>query len=315
MIVTVTVNPALDRTVVLDGPLRPGQVQVAASVREDAGGKGINVSRVLAAAGQPTRAVLPLAADDPLRTALAAQQLDVRAVATAGHCRTNIALTDPAGVTTKVNLPGTAFSPAEADALVAAVVVAAEHARWLVLAGSLPPSVPDDFYVTLIRAVREKWQDAAPRVAVDTSGAALQAVVEHARPDLIKPNDDELAELTGMAPDGADLVPASLSAARTLVPARVGAALVTLGAAGTLLVTEGGAFATAAPRIQVRSTVGAGDSALAGYLLAETAGRPPEQCVVSATRHGAAAASLPGTRVPRPQDLPTDDLPVQHFPF
>ena len=79
MIVTLTANPSLDRTVTLDGPLMPGEVQGARNAREDAGGKGINVSRAIAAAGVPTLAVLPLAADDPFAAALRASRIDARA--------------------------------------------------------------------------------------------------------------------------------------------------------------------------------------------------------------------------------------------
>ncbi len=311
MIITVTVNPSLDRTIVLDAPLRPGAVQAAVSAREDAGGKGINVARVLAAAGEETLAVLPLADDDPYLAALAAQHLPVRTVPVRGHCRANITVTDPAGVTTKLNLPGATPSAGELEALQAAVVEAAEGARWVVLAGSLPPGVPDDLYAGIIRALRSRWGQAAPRVAVDASGPALRAAVADARPDLIKPNDDELAELSGIALDaGDDAARVAAGIARALVPGRVGAVLVTLGGRGAVLVDATGAYAAEPPQTRVRSTVGAGDSSLAGYLLAESAGGGPAACVASAVRHGSAAASLPGTMVPRPADLPAADIPV-----
>jgi len=309
MIVTVTVNPSLDRTIVLDAPLQPGAVQAAASTREDAGGKGINVARVLDAASADVLAVLPLAADDPFTAVLRAGAVPARPVAVAGHCRANVTITDPAGVTTKLNLPGATPTDGELTALEEAVVVAAEGARWVVLAGSLPPGVPDDFYVRLIDAVRMRWGAVAPRMAVDASGPALAAVVERAHPDLIKPNDDELAELTGQVLDG-DLTQAAARIARALVPAKVAAALVTLGGRGAVLVTADAAYAAVPPPTRVRSTVGAGDSSLAGYLLAESQGADPGACLVSAIRHGAAAASLPGTMAPRPGDLPTADIPV-----
>ncbi|WP_029145239.1 hexose kinase [Microbacterium luticocti] len=316
MIVTVTANPSLDRTIVLRAPLQPGAVQVAASAREDAGGKGINVARVLAAAGAPALAVLPLADDDPYRSVLAAAGLRIRPVPVTGHCRANVAITDPDGVTTKLNLPGATLSAAELDALAAVVVAAAENAHWLVLAGSLPPGVPYDFYARVIDAVRGRWGDAAPRVAVDASGAALHAAVADAHPDLVKPNDDELAELTGTALDPGDgLARHAAHLARALVPTWVGAALVTLGGHGAVLVTPDAAYAAAPPPIRVRSTVGAGDSSLAGYLLAETAGHDPAACLASAVRHGAAAASLPGTMVPAPHDLPADDIAVTRIPL
>ena len=312
MIVTLTANPSLDRTVELAAPLQVGGVQVARGAREDAGGKGINVSRVCAASDVPTLALLPLAADDPFAVALQATGIPAVPVPVAGHARANITITDPDGETTKVNLRGAALSDTERAAVVDAVVGSCEGAQWLVLAGSLPPGVPEDFYVEAISAVRRRWADAAPRIAVDTSGSALTAVVAHGRPDLIKPNEHELADLAGIALDpDADLVAAVLPVARRLVPERVGAALVTLGGDGAVLVTADGAWAGRPPRIRVHSTVGAGDSSLAGYLIADARGAEPAERLRSSIRYGAAAASLPGTQAPRPSDLPAGDVPVR----
>jgi 1-phosphofructokinase len=313
-IVTVTANPSLDRTITLGAALQPGQVQAAASSREDAGGKGINVARVVAAAGVGTVAVLPLAQDDPFGAALRASRVPAAVVEVAGHVRANVTITDPAGVTTKLNLPGAALSPADVEALISAVVAASERADWLVLAGSLPPGAGERLYVDITRAVRTRWGAEAPRVAIDTSGAALRAVVEEAAPDLIKPNDDELAELAGVGLDPAgDLAAAVLPVARQLVPGKVAAALVTLGAAGAVLVTADAAWQATPPRIRVVSTVGAGDSSLAGYLLADVAGEDPAGRLLRSVRYGAAAASLPGTQAPTPDDLPQGDVVVREL--
>ncbi|MDW4572893.1 1-phosphofructokinase family hexose kinase [Microbacterium sp. M3] len=309
MIVTLTANPSLDRTVMLPAALQVGDVQSAASAREDAGGKGINVARAITAAGEECTAVLPLAIGDPFAAALREAALHTHRVAVAGHVRANLAITDPAGVTTKLNLPGAELSADEVGAVIDAVVAASAGARWLVLAGSLPPGAGDDFYVRAMRAVRTAHGDAAPLIAVDTSGPALTAVVADGRPDLIKPNDDELSELAGTTIEHAD-AGAIADIARSIVPARAGAALVTLGARGALLVEGGGAWAASPPPIQVVSTVGAGDSSLAGYVLAATRGAGPDERLRLAVRYGAAAASLPGTQAPAPADLPTGDVPV-----
>ncbi|WP_345802841.1 1-phosphofructokinase [Microbacterium sp. AZCO] len=312
MIVTLTANPSLDRTITLAGALQPGEVQAATSAREDAGGKGINVARVVAAAGARSLAVLPLAADDPFDVALRHSAVAARRVPIHGRVRANITITDPAGVTTKLNLPGAALDQADTAAVIDAVVEACAGARWLALAGSLPPGAGDAFYVDVIEAVRGRFGHDAPRIAVDTSGAALTAVVADGRPDLIKPNDEELADLAGVALEpGADLADAVLPVARRLVPERVGAALVTLGAHGAVLVDADGAWAGTPPRIRVASTVGAGDSSLAGYLLADLDGAGPEERLRRSIRYGAAAASLPGTQAPSPADLPTGDVPVR----
>jgi len=314
MIVTLTANPSADRAVVLSDELVPGEVQRALSSREDAGGKGVNVARVVSAAGAPARAVVPVNAHDPYRMLLEDTGIALDLVEVAGRARANLTITDPAGETTKLNLPGAELSGTEAAALTDGVVAAAEGATWLVLAGSLPPGVPATFYADLIVAVRERWGASAPRIAVDASGAALAAVVATARPDLIKPNHEELAELVGedAATDG-DVLAEAARRAQALVPERVASALVTLGADGALLFTADGAWRGRAPRIQVASTVGAGDSSLAGYLLADLEGAAAPDRLARSISYGAAAATLPGTQAPTPADLPAGPIDVSDF--
>ena len=159
--------------------------------------------------------------------------------------------------------------------------------------------MPSDFYARVIDAVRAAYGTHAPKIAVDSSGAPLRECL-HSAPDLLKPNGEELAELTAFS-DGAALEadPAlAASAARVLVRQGVGAVLATLGSKGAVLVTERGIWHGAGPAIRAKSTVGAGDSALSGYLLATLRGDTPEACLQQAVAHGAAAASLPGTQVP-----------------
>ncbi len=308
MIVTLTANPALDRTLTVPAPLRVGEVQAAVSAREDAGGKGVNVARVLTSAHLDALAVLPMGVEDPYAAVLRATGIPTCSVPIAAPVRANLAITDPDGVTTKVNLPGAALTDADAAALIAATVEACAGAEWLVLAGSLPLGVADDYYVDVIAAVRSRWGSAAPRIAVDTSGAALAAVVAHGSADLIKPNDEELAELVGLGISESD--PVSVAEhARSIVPDRAASALVTLGGAGAVLVTAEGAWFGGAPAIRVMSTVGAGDSSLAGYLIAADA--DPADRLRTAIRYGAAAASLPGTQAPTPADLGAHDIAVR----
>lgn len=301
MIVTFTANPSLDRTVELPSALRRGEVQRATAVRREPGGKGVNVSRALAASGLAAIAVLPGDDDDPVVTGLRGEGINYLNLPVGQALRSNIALTEPDGTTTKVNEPGPTLSPEQQDQLLAALLEHARGAAWLVLAGSLPPGVPDDFYARVTGEIRERLGAQAPRIAVDSSGAPLRAAVAgEAGPDLLKPNAEELAELTGIGDgDGLEADPVlAAKAAHTLVSRGVGAVLATLGSKGAILATAAGSWhATHAP-ITARSTVGAGDSALAGYLLAHTAGSAPSDCLRQAVAHGAAAASLPGSTVP-----------------
>jgi len=301
VIVTVTANPATDRLVGLLEPLERGGVVRSALPHDDPGGKGVNVARVLHAAGVPVTAVLPAAVDEPLLAALGSRGLPHRAVPIAGRLRVNLTLAEPDGTTTKVNSPGPELTPAEVDALTEAVVAAATDGGWAVLSGSLPPGVPADWYAT----TTIRLQKAGVRVAVDASGAALAEAVEHASPQLIKPNAEELAELVGCTTDEVegDRYEAVRRAQELRESRGIETVLLTLGGEGAVLATATGSWFCPPVPITVRSTVGAGDSSLAGYLIAEVAGSGPAECLASAAAHGAAAASLPGSALPAPGDL------------
>ena len=312
MIVTLTANPSLDRTVTLPGPLSRGQVQRALTTTSDPGGKGVNVARVVTAAGARAVAVLPGSSDDPLLLALRDGQVAHRPVPVRGRVRLNLTFTEPDGTTTKVNEPGPALDADVREALADVLVREAAGARWVALSGSLPPGVPVDWYAELTDRLRAT----GAKVALDTSGdPLLAALAEGVMPDLVKPNGQELAELTGQP--GTDLerdLTAAVEAATGLLDRGIGAVLATLGAAGAVLVTRDGCWSAAPPRIRARSSVGAGDSALAGYLLADLAGGGPEDRLRSAVAHGAAAAALPGSTLPTPADLDLDGVSLVRLP-
>ena len=178
MIVTVTPNPSIDRTVTLSAPLTRGAVHRVSSVTSEPGGKGVNVARALTLAGLDAVAVLPAPANDPLVAALTAIAVPFRCVPTAGAVRTNLAITEHDGTTTKLNEPGAALDAAALDALTRSVAASAESAAWVVLSGSLPPGVPDHWYADVV-ALLEPYPC---RVAIDTSDGPLAALVGILRP-------------------------------------------------------------------------------------------------------------------------------------
>ncbi|MEU3724757.1 1-phosphofructokinase [Streptomyces sp. NPDC031705] len=305
MILTVTPNPSLDRTYEVPS-LDRGTVLRAAGERVDPGGKGVNVSRALAAAGASTTAVLPLGgpAGTLLAELLAAEGVDVTAVSIAGLTRSNIAVAEPDGTLTKINAAGPELS-AQESALLLDTVRGSAGADWIACCGSLPPGLDPRWYAELVSRAHE----AGARVALDTSGAALAAALP-ARPDVVKPNAAELAEAVDrpLATLGD-----AVKAAEELLSRGAGAVLASLGGDGQLLVTAEGAYHGTAPAPAVRSDVGAGDAALAGFL---TAGGTGPAALASALAHGAAAVQLPGSVMPSPADLRpetvrvTRDLPL-----
>ncbi|MDQ0278421.1 1-phosphofructokinase [Arthrobacter silviterrae] len=311
MILTLTPNPSLDRTIELPGRLERGEVQRAAAASAHPGGKGVNIVRALTASGTAALALLPGDPGDDVVLALGREEIPHLSLPIGAPLRSNVAITEPDGTTTKVNEPGPALSAAQLASLLKLAVEKSDGAAWLVLAGSLPPGAPDDFYARVIAAVRATYGPDSPRIAVDSSGAPLAASVA-ASPDLLKPNAEELAELTGIG-DGPSLEAdpfMAASAAASLVERGVGAVLATLGSRGAVLVTADGSWLAKGPVIAAKSTVGAGDSALAGYLLASQRGDTPAECLQQAVAHGAAAASLPGTLVPSLKQTHPADVAV-----
>ncbi|GAA3601103.1 1-phosphofructokinase family hexose kinase [Agrococcus terreus] len=313
MIVTLTLNPSIDRTVELGTPLERGAVQRTAAPAVDvAAGKGVNVARVLAAAGVEARAVVMADPDDPFTALLAHDRVDAVAVPVGAPVRTNLALTEPDGTTTKVNEPGAELDDAAVARMLEAVHHAVPGASWFVVAGSLPAGARPTIVVDAIRAARTG--EPHLRVAVDTSGAPLAAAVAAGGVDLVKPNDEELEELLGLAHGAIDSPERAADAAAALVGRGVGAVLLTLGGDGAILADAQGAHRASPPPTVVRSTVGAGDASLAGLLIADARGDDAAGLLAQAVAHGSAAAAMPGTGFPTPADADASRVAVSPIP-
>lgn len=293
MIVTLTANPSVDRTVEV-ARLRRGTVIRARASRIDAGGKGVNVARALAAHGHKAKAVLPSGGAEgaQLEALLAGTSIELLTVPITGAIRANITVVEADGTTTKLNEPGPVLSRAELDALAATLAEAASPADWVVLCGSLSPGTPAGWYASLIGQIGHLGF----QVAIDSSGPPLAKAVA-AGPHLVKPNREELAELTGRSIETlADVV----SAASTLTARGVPAVLTSLGPAGAVLTQPDANWHASAPATEPRSTVGAGDALLAGFL---AAGGDGPAALAEAVAWGSAAAALPGSGMPGPHDI------------
>ncbi|WP_257002613.1 1-phosphofructokinase family hexose kinase, partial [Streptomyces albidoflavus] len=193
MIVTLTPNPSLDRAYELPS-LDRGAVLRATRDRVDPGGKGVNVSRAVAAAGHRTVAVVPLGGPEGalLARLLGEHGIEAAGVPVAGSTRVNITLVEPDSTLTKVNAAGPELSGAEAEALLEAVRSRATGADWIACCGSLPRGLGPEWYAQLVARAHR----AGLRVALDTSGGALGATLAE-EPDVVKPNAEELAEAVG----------------------------------------------------------------------------------------------------------------------
>lgn len=307
MIVTLTPNPSVDRTIAIPR-LLVGEVHRATSSRIDPGGKGINVTRALVAQGGSSCAVLPVGGPEGQ---LMVQLLDRagvphRDVPVGGVTRMNVAAVEPDGTTTKLNEAGPHLSDAELSDLLQTVEAAMSGADWVVGCGSLPPGAPGSLYADLVATARR----AGVRVAIDSSGAPLTAAVA-AGPDLIKPNLEELAELVDHP---LHTVGEVIAAAQELVAGGIATVVVSLGGDGAVWVDADRALRAGARISDPLSTVGAGDCLLAGLLYALDRGEGAEAALVTGTRWGSAAVRLPGSAVPGPDDLEGIDVTVSHHP-
>ncbi|GAA3127641.1 1-phosphofructokinase [Streptomyces echinatus] len=293
MILTVTPNPSLDRTYEVPA-LERGEVVRATGERVDPGGKGVNVSRAVAAAGRRTVAVLPLGGAPGALVAdlLDTYGIEVAPVRVAGATRSNIALAESDGVLTKINAPGPELSAEEQERLLDTVREQSRDADWIACCGSLPRGLAPSWYADVVTRAHAM----GARIALDTSGQALLEALR-ARPDVVKPNAEELAEAVARP---LMTVGDALKAAEEVRAMGAHAVLASLGADGQLLVSDTGAWFGSARVSEVRSNVGAGDASLAGFLIA--GGTGPE-ALASAVAHGAAAVRLPGSVMPAPADL------------
>lgn len=296
MIRTVTLNPAVDRTVSV-ARFAVGEVNRVVSTRLDAGGKGLNVSKALAAIGAKSvaYALLAGAAGRFVDAYLERLGIERRVLWIEGETRTNLKIVDPVLDThTDVNEQGPAISAAELGRFEALVFGELEPGDVIVLSGSVGNGVDPGVYAAWTARARE----AGALVILDADGAALARGVE-AKPSLVKPNLEELERLAaerfrsgpGEAPDPG----AVAGAARRLVESGVGAVVVSLGADGAIFVAPGLALRARGIPLKAASTVGAGDSLVAALALGLSRRQALGELVAPAVAAGTAAAAATGS--------------------
>jgi tagatose 6-phosphate kinase len=284
VILTVTLNAALDTTYGINGELAPHRTHRVRTIAAHAGGKGINVARVLHSLGDDVIATGLLGG----RTGAQVQSLlDGDGVRTAfvgieGDTRRTVVITDTAG-TTGLWEAGPVVAAAEWTMFRAEFQQLLQSVDVVVLSGSLPPGVPGGAYRDLVRMIR------AARIpaVLDTDGEPLQLGIA-ARPDLVKPNACELATLVGGSVDG---VADSVQAGRIALAMGANAIVVSLGAAGVVLVTSDSSLHASLPEPIAGNPTGAGDACTAG--LARTIGQPWPDRLIDAVALSAASIPTP----------------------
>ncbi|MGV8919123.1 MAG: 1-phosphofructokinase [Pseudomonas sp.] len=286
-ILTLTLNPALDLTVQL-GQLQVGQVNRSDAMLSHAAGKGINVAQVLADLGHSLTVAGFLGVDNPqaFEVLFAKRQFVDEFVRVPGETRSNIKLAEGSGRITDLNGPGPSVSEAAQQALLARLEQIAPSFEAVVVAGSLPRGVSPEWLLALLLRLKELGL----KVVLDTSGLALRAGLA-AGPWLIKPNTEELAD----ALDSPIIsVEAQAEAARRLHAQGIEHVVISQGSEGVHWFSAGIALHAQPPKVKVASTVGAGDSLLAGMVHGLLSGHTPQQTLRTATAIAAMAVTQIG---------------------
>lgn len=290
MIYTVTLNPALDKTVEIPG-MALDTVNRITEMRTDPGGKGINVSKVIAKLGGESCAagILGGGSGKMLEKLLKGEPFATRFRFVEGQTRTNLKIIDREGHTnTDINEPGLTVTAAELDALLRELLAELRPGDIVVLAGSLPKGAPQDTYRSWTAACKK----AGARVFLDADGALLAEGIK-AAPYLIKPNDDELSRLAGKKLETLEELTAE---GRKLLERGIERVVISLGGRGALYLRKGSTIYAEGLRVPVGSTVGAGDSVVAALAYAEAQGLSEEEAVRLSTAAGAANVMCSGTQ-------------------
>jgi 1-phosphofructokinase family hexose kinase len=290
VIVTLTVNPAIDRTILVDRLAFEDRAYILSS-KDTPGGRGINSSGVIHAFGGKTIAILPAggASGERFEQFMKDCGFPMEVVRIRNHVRTNLTLTDSHGLTMKLNEPGPKLDQSEITKLGRAVRARLDQATWLMLCGSLPPGVPPSFYAELIHFAREK----GVKTLLDTDGDALRAGIE-ARPTIVKPNQAEAERLLGTV-----LLTRThfVHAAEEMHRMGAESAVLSLGSRGVVAALPGKKMIEVVPpHVDAVSPIGAGDALAAALLWAVENKSDLPEAIRWGVAAGTASAALPGMR-------------------
>lgn len=288
MIVTLTANPAIDRTISVDRLVFDDRAYIL-STTESAGGRGINASSVLHSFGAQTLAILISGGrnGERLEELLAGAGYPIEVVRVATEIRTNLTISDQQGLTVKLNELGPTVTKEETRKLEDAVAARLSGVSWLMLCGSLPPGMDPDVYCRLIEIATK----GGVKTLLDTDGDALVRAIE-AGPTLVKPNHQEAERLLNRA-----LITRAqfLDAVARMKAMGAAAVMLSLGARGVVATDGNETLEAIPPRVDALCPIGAGDASAAAYVWAAEKGHPFSDCIRWAVAAGTASARLPGT--------------------
>jgi 1-phosphofructokinase family hexose kinase len=296
LILTLTINPAIDRTVMVDKLVFEDRGYIL-SRSEVAGGRGVNASFMTHALGGKTLAILTSggAAGERMEQSLAGMGFPYQAVRVKPESRVNLTISDKTGLAVKLNEVGAPLDDLEVEAVRSLVETHLASAHWLMICGSLQPGVPTDFY----RQIVEMAHSRGVRTLLDTDGEALLRGLE-AKPTVISPNQAEAERLLGRAILTRTQSIEAVERMHTMGPQSV---ILSLGGRGAVGASPDGVFEALPPRVDSLCPIGAGDSLAAAFVWASD----KKKSFVDALRWGVAAGTatsvLPGMNFPNLQQV------------
>jgi 1-phosphofructokinase len=271
-IATVTLNPAIDQTVIVDN-FRPNSVNRAQGIRFDASGKGVNVASFLADYGHDTAVTgyLGQGNADIFEQFFAYKRIDDCFIRVPGNTRVNVKVVDEVNQqTTDINTPGQSPPEEAMNTLFETIGQLANTCDWFVLSGSLPPGVPAAIYAMIITGLKQRKK----HIILDTSGEALREGLQ-AGPTIVKPNLEELEQLVGHSLTSEAAIE---QAANQFLNEDVELVVVSMGKRGAMLVEQARTLIATPPGVTVKKTFGAGDAMVAGLVTAQIEGLGLEDC-------------------------------------
>lgn len=296
-IITLTLNPAFDLHCHTPA-FAPYHENLAEITALEAGGKGVNISRALVACGVENTALVVLGEEngDTFKRSLAADGISHITLAVPGRIRENITLHTDDAPETRISFRGFGADRALLEKVEALLAPQIDDSTVVTFTGSLPGGIG----AADARAFLCRLKASGAKIVIDSRSFSLEDIAA-VRPWLIKPNEEEIAMYSSMQVTDLDsAVPAALALRQSCADN----VMISLGGAGAVLAAEDGACYTArAPKIEVKSTIGAGDSAIGGFIAAAKEGCTPAEMLKRAVSYGSAACMAEGTRPPRREDV------------
>ncbi len=293
MIITVTMNPAIDKTVDLEN-IQHGGLNRVRNVLIDAGGKGINVSKTIKELGGETIATGFVGGSGGMLIKKVLQDLGIQAdfIEIKNEVRTNLKVVEADGNVTEFNEPGPFVSEEELEALTQKLISYANEETLFILAGSIPNGISKKVYHTLTKTLKER----GAKVFVDADGELFIHSLE-AGPDIIKPNRHELEEYfhKDYRVDEAELI----SMGQSLLEKGIQMVAISLGQMGALFVTKEKVLRCPGLKVEAHSTVGAGDAMVAALSYGYNQGLSMEECARLGIATSAGAVTTRGTKPPK----------------